>query len=87
MKYVLMFATDPAAQAWIIDANPEWLIEVLWTVGFLRAQAVGGIKARRRSGSQYLGPYQVANLSLHNLTRFQVHPMFRSYLGSKEPKR
>lgn len=79
-------STDPAAQAWIIDANPEWLIEVLWTVGFLRAQAVGGIKARRRSGSQYLGPYQVANLSLHNLTRFQVHPMFRSYLGSKEPK-
>jgi hypothetical protein len=79
-------STDPEATEWVLDANPEGLIDVLWGVGFLRAQAVGGIKARRRSGSQYLGPYQVANLSLHNLTRFQVHPMFRSYLGSKEPK-
>jgi hypothetical protein len=79
-------SADSEAEPWLLDANPETLIEILWGVGFLRAQAVGGIKARRRSGSQYLGPYQLANLSLHNLTRFQVHPMFRSYLGSKEPK-
>ena len=77
---------DAEAQAWADGADPEFLIDVLWQVGFLRAYAVGGVKARRRSGSQYVGPHQIANLSLHNVTRFQVHPMFRSSLGMKEAK-
>jgi hypothetical protein len=74
------------ASSWVADTDPERLIETLWQVGFLRAQAVGGVKARRRSGSSYLGPHQVAYLNLRNITRFQVHPMFRAYLGLKEPK-
>ena len=77
---------DSAAKDWATSMGPDDLIDVLWRVGFLRAQAVGGIKARRRSGSQYVGPHQLSNLSLHNITRFQVHPMFRSHLGMKEPK-
>lgn len=77
---------DSEAQAWVLDADPDRLIEILWEVGFLRAQAVGGIKGQRRSGSQYLGPHQVAVLNLRNISRFQVHPMFRAHLGSKEPK-
>jgi len=40
----------------------------------------------RRSGSSYLGPHQVGNLNLATLSRFQVHPMFRAYLGMKESK-
>jgi hypothetical protein len=79
-------AVDDEATTWVVDADPEKLIDILWTVGFLRARAVGGIKGRRRSGSEYLGAYQVANLNLQTLTRFQVHPMFRAYLGMKEPK-
>jgi hypothetical protein len=79
-------STNWEAQGWVLEADPELLIDGLWRVGFLRARAVGGIKARRRSGSEYLGPHQVSNLSLHNLDRFQVHPMFRSYLGMKEAK-
>lgn len=75
-----------AAASWVTEADPEKLIETLWQVGFLRAQAVGGVKARRRSGSSYLGPHQVTNLNLGNLPRFQVHPMFRASLGMKEPK-
>lgn len=71
---------------WIRDQDPESIVEVLWRIGFLRAQAVGGVKARRRSGSSYLGPHQVANLNLQNLNRFQVHPMFRAYLGTRELK-
>ena len=54
-------------------------------MGFLRALAVGGIKARRRSGSAYLGPHQVDVLNLAGIGRFQVHPMFRAHLGMKEP--
>jgi len=74
------------AYKWCGDMEPDSLIQTLWTVGFLRAQAVGGIKARRRSGSSYLGSHQISSLNLRNLPRFHVHPMFRSYLGLKESK-
>ncbi|WP_410567663.1 P-loop ATPase, Sll1717 family [Amycolatopsis sp. cmx-4-61] len=79
--------TGESAQEWLAPLDPESLIEILWRVGFLRARAVGGIKGRRRSGSAYLGPYQVVSLSLSGIQTFQVHPMFRSYLGMREPKR
>ena len=71
---------------WLEGQDPVYLISVLWQVGFLRAQAVGGLKARRRSGSSYLGSHQISHLNLQNLTRFHVHPMFRVYLGLKESK-
>lgn len=79
------FRLDDSAD-WVVDQEPEFLIEVLWRIGFLRAQAVGGVKALRRSGSSYLGPHQVATLNLRNISRFHVHPMFRSYLGMKEAR-
>ncbi len=58
---------------WVLEQDPDYLIDVLWRIGFLRAQAVGGVKALRRSGSSYLGPHQVANLNLRNIARFHVH--------------
>jgi hypothetical protein len=79
-------ALNKEAESWIQGQDPSFIIETLWRIGFLRAQAVGGVKAQRRSGSSYLGPHQVGNLSLHNLARFHVHPMFRSYLGMKEER-
>ena len=72
---------------WCEKLEPEKLIEIFWTIGFIRAQAVGGLKARRRSGSSYLGSHQISSLNLRNIQRFHVHPMFRSYLGMKEAKR
>lgn len=72
--------------AWVLNQEPEFLIDLLWRVGFLRAYAVGGLKARRRSGSSYVGPHQVSTLNLRTVSRFQVHPMFRSTLAMKEPK-
>ncbi|MBX3703620.1 MAG: hypothetical protein KF822_07595 [Steroidobacteraceae bacterium] len=77
------YRTDEEAK-WVLNQEPDFLIETLWSIGFLRAQAVGGIKALRRSGSSYLGPHQVANLNLRNTQRFHVHPMFRAYLAMKE---
>ncbi|MET2012551.1 hypothetical protein ABXJ56_13460 [Microbacterium chocolatum] len=71
---------------WMDGYDPEHLIEVLWRVGFLKAQAVGGIKGRARSGSTYLGPYQAGSLNLGSISRFQVHPMYRSWLAMREPK-
>src|ERR1700752_1333409 len=79
------YGIDTSAK-WVLDQEPEYLIEVLWRIGFLRAQAVGGIKAVRRGGSQYLGSHQVWILNLRNIARFQVHPMVRSFLGWKEAR-
>jgi hypothetical protein len=78
---------DKTASFWCEDVEPEMILDTLWKVGFLRAQAVGGIRARRRSGSSYLGSHQIGALNLRNIQRFHVHPMFRSYLGMKESKR
>jgi hypothetical protein len=77
--------TDKLA-AWVLEQDPDFLIDVLWQVGFLRARAIGGLKALRRSGSSYVGPHQVASLNLRTVSHFQVHPMFRAALGMREPK-
>ncbi|APH01730.1 hypothetical protein ASJ30_09515 [Janibacter indicus] len=71
---------------WLSSLEPEGLIQILWEVGFLRARALGGIKAERRSGSSYLGSHQVNRLNLDLIRNFQIHQMFRSYLGTREPK-
>lgn len=71
---------------WLDGFGPEELIDVLWRVGFLRAYAVGGIKGQSRSGSTYLGYHQAGSLNLPSISRFQVHPMFRSWLAMREPK-
>jgi hypothetical protein len=73
-----------ATDDWLSGADTDAVIETLWRVGFLRARAVGGVKARRRSGSSYLGSYQVGSLNLQSVAQFQVHPMFRAHLGMKE---
>ena len=80
------YSVNEEARQWLDGQDHELLIDVLWKVGFLKAYAVGGIKAYRRSGSSYVGVYQVGNLTLQNIKRFQVHPMFRAYLGMKESK-
>jgi hypothetical protein len=74
------------AIAWCSSLEADGLIDILWSVGFVRAQAVGGLKAKRRSGSEYLGSHQISSLNLRNVRRFHIHPMFRSYLGLKESK-
>lgn len=78
--------TDATA-SWVLAQDQDYLIDVLWRVGFLRARAVGGLKASRRSGSSYVGPHQVSTLNLRTVSYFQVHPMFRAALGMREPKK
>ena len=71
---------------WVFGTDYDYLVDVLWRVGFFRAQAVGGLKARARSGSKYLGSHQIDSLNLRNIPRFHVHPMFRTFLGLKESR-
>lgn len=86
MKICLGEIKTGQAAGWLQDQDPEYLINVLWNIGFLRAKAVGGLKAQRRSGSSYVGPHQVSTLNLESISSFQIHPMFRASLGMKEPK-
>ena len=72
--------------SWLKDQEPEQLIKILWNVGFLKAKVVGGIKAQRRFGSDWQGSYQISGINITNMPQYQVHPMFRSYLGMKEAK-
>lgn len=74
------------AQTWALDSDPDDMMDILWRIGFLRAQAVGGLKAKQRSGSQYLGPHQIRDLNLRAIPRFHIHPLFRAFLGLKESK-
>lgn len=74
------------AASWVLEQDSDFLIDVLWQIGFLRARAIGGLKALRRSGSSYVGPHQVSTLNLRAVPHFQVHPMFRAALGMREPK-
>lgn len=86
IEIVLKEEASASGIPWVKDMEASDLIEVLWRVGFLRAQAVGGIKGQQRSGSRYVGVFQVGSLDLSSITRYQVHPMFRSWLALKEPK-
>ncbi|PAW79110.1 MAG: hypothetical protein B9S32_03905 [Verrucomicrobia bacterium Tous-C9LFEB] len=71
---------------WMRGKDSDSLIKVLWEVGFIKAQIVGGIKAQMRHGSKWIGSYQISGINVNNIPQYQVHPMFRSYLGMKESK-
>jgi hypothetical protein len=63
--------------AWLANRDPADVIEILWHVGFLTAQApaLGG------NGRSFLGRHQIQHANLAAVNSFQVHPMFRAYLG------
>ncbi|GAA1004834.1 hypothetical protein Aple_079960 [Acrocarpospora pleiomorpha] len=63
-----------AASWWLQERSPENLIETLWQVGFLRAKSNGDERP-------FVGAHEVEHLNLAAVKRFQVHPMFQSYLG------
>jgi hypothetical protein len=69
---------------WVFDLEYSDLKKILWQIGFLKAWVIGGLKYGRKSGSSYLGYYELSQLNLENITRFQVHPAFRAYLNLKE---
>ena len=86
LEIIESFNNDENISGWISALGPKNLIDILWQIGFIRAQAIGNLKAQSRSGSRYLGSHQISNLNLDNIKRFHVHPMFRTYLGMKETR-
>ncbi|MDA3886998.1 MAG: hypothetical protein PF638_15535 [Candidatus Delongbacteria bacterium] len=67
---------------WMDGQNEEYLINVLWQVGFLSAKTSATIK--NKSCDDFWGPHQVSLVNLSNINNFAIHPMFRLYLGIKE---
>jgi hypothetical protein len=72
---------------WLDECSPDGLIEILWQVGLLRAEADPGNGATLRDPGRpadvpFLGPHQVRRLNLARAQHFQVHPMFLAYLGT-----
>jgi hypothetical protein len=66
--------------SWLTDREPADVIEILWNIGFLTAQPAGRPPPRRDDDNTFLGAHQTPHLNLAAVQRFQVHPMFRSYL-------
>jgi Fe-S cluster assembly ATPase SufC len=77
------FRLDAGVQ-WVREQEPEFIIDVLWRIGFLRGWSVGGVAAPQRRVGSFLGPHQVPTLNLSSIQRFHVHPMFRAYLGLED---
>ncbi|MCW2918714.1 MAG: hypothetical protein JWN52_6782 [Actinomycetia bacterium] len=63
--------------SWVPNCDPDDLIEVLWQIGFLTARPIG-------DNGSFFGVHQVQHLNLAAVRHFQVHPMFRAYLGIEE---
>ncbi|HXT89157.1 MAG TPA: hypothetical protein VN714_07855 [Trebonia sp.] len=67
-------------QGWLDDCTPETLIEILWSTGFLRAEIP---RTTTHPSMLFVGPHQGAAHSVTAARRFQIHPMFWAYLGTK----
>ena len=67
--------------SWLPDRDPDEVIEILWSVGFLTARPAAENRTERGDRGAFLGVHQIQHLNLAAVQRFQVHPMFRAYLG------
>ena len=81
---IILNDSSKETSQWLPSLDEKGLIRILWSIGFVKAKTVGGQKGVERSGSRYVGSYQVSNLNIDDIKEFHVHPMFRSYLGMKE---
>jgi hypothetical protein len=71
---------------WLDACTPESLLEILWNVGFLRAETRRDSRLRHNHEGWFLGPHQASQQTMVAAQRFQIHPMFWAYLGSQAPE-
>jgi hypothetical protein len=67
--------------SWVIDKDPDQLIETLWKVGFLRCAIPEGHSDSQQADGKYFGAHQLRTINTRNVEWFQVHDMFATYLG------
>jgi hypothetical protein len=70
---------------WLDTCTPESLLEILWNVGFLRAETRRDSRLRHNHEGCFVGSHQAGQQTMVAAPRFQIHPMFWAYLGSQTP--
>ncbi|GAA0362241.1 hypothetical protein NE235_22355 [Actinoallomurus spadix] len=83
LELVLGDVPTNGTSSWLPARDPDGLIEVLWQTGFLTARPVGDAAPAGDGREGFIGVHQVQHLNLAAVQRFQVHPMFRAYLGMR----
>jgi hypothetical protein len=71
------------ADGWLGSCTPDSLVEILWNVGFLGAEAGRNATAQHIRTASFLGPHQAGEPTVIAAQRFRVHPMFWFYLGNQ----
>jgi len=69
-----------AEARWCLDKEPDELIETLWRIGFLRAEALTLLEDNSGGERAYVGSYQVRTANIGNASKFMIHDMFATYL-------
>jgi len=69
---------------WIKNQTEEFLITVLWQIGFLKIDTTCYINGELKKG--YFGINEISQSNIGNIDSFMIHPMFRMYLGIIDSK-
>ena len=69
---------------WLSNQSEEFLITVLWQIGFLNIYTKCYINGKPQEG--YFGCHQIGQSNIGNIQNFMVHPMFRMALGITDEK-
>jgi hypothetical protein len=80
LELIIREIPSSGTKPWLDDCIPETLIDILWQTGFLLAEGAPA-GDRGASGGSFVGIHQVPHLNVAAVHRFQIHPMFWSYLG------
>jgi len=64
---------------WLVNQSEEYMINVLWQVGFLKIYTTCFIDGQICEG--YFGINEISQSNIGSIERFIIHPMFRMYLG------
>ena len=67
---------------WLTNQTEEFLITVLWQIGFLNIYTSCYINGKPSEG--YYGCHQIGQSNIGNIQKFMIHPMFRMFLGVTE---
>jgi len=71
-------------ESWINNQSEEYLINVLWQVGFLKIYTTCYIDGKLCEG--YYGIHEINQSNIGTIEEFMIHPMFRMYLGITDKK-
>ncbi|MEO9210897.1 MAG: P-loop NTPase fold protein [Ginsengibacter sp.] len=68
---------------WLKTQSEDYLINILFQVGFLQAKSISYIESKRIDG--FWGHHQISLPNLGNVQMFMIHPLFWLHLGISGP--